>query len=78
MAITIDIGIKERINAWNQFISYVYNKYPNSMKDYYAYRHIITKELTPYKATWVTDDITYSKLIFESEQYKTLFFLRWQ
>jgi hypothetical protein len=79
MAITVDIGVRRDIipQWWNNFLSYVYSSYPDNLKDYRNYRHCIDKELKPYKATWVTDTYSYSKLVFENEKYKTLFMLRW-
>lgn len=79
MAITLDIGVKKNtIPAWNNFLRYIYDKYPSELKEYHSYRYRVDNELKSHKAIWFTDDVTYSKLLFEDEKHKTLFLLKWQ
>jgi len=76
--VTVDVGRNgNRIPVWDNFISHLYETYPDKLKEYNSYRYYLDIELRPYKAIYITDEITYFKLIFDNEKYKTLFFIKW-
>ena len=72
----LDIGTEPKHSYWTNFISHLLSQY-TGLPDFKNFRHRIDTELTEYKATWMTDHSTYSKIYFENEKYKTIFLLRW-
>ena len=71
----LDLGLPDD-QIWTKFTSYVIALHPAAV-DYKIIRHCIDIELKQYKATWVTDHVSYSKIYFENAKYKTAFLLRW-
>lgn len=75
---TIDVGMgQNQLDCWVNFMIHIYKKHPHQLKEYQSYRKCIEKELQQFKATFITDDTTYAKLVFENENYKTLFLMQW-
>lgn len=72
--ITIDVF---KNDTWIKFTNSILTKYPRNINTPQEIRYHIDQELKSYKAIWATDYQTYSKLMFESENHKTLFFMRW-